>query len=60
MIKVTFKTQDGTYWAVCENLRYVRGSGYFMERITEDSCSPVPGAWSKTPEEWKLLSVREV
>lgn len=60
MIKVTFKTQDGTYWAVCESMRYVRGSGYFMERVAEDSCSSVPGAWSKIPEEWRLLLAEEV
>lgn len=60
MIKVTFKTQDDTYWAICEQVRYVKGSGYFMERVLEDSCSPVSAAWSKTSEEWRLLSVEEV
>ena len=60
MIKVTFKTQDGTYWAICEQVRYVKGSGYFMERVLEDSCPPVSAAWSKTSEEWRLLSVEEV
>lgn len=60
MIKVTFKTQDGTYWAICEKVRYVKGSGYFMERVAKDSCSIVSAAWSKTSEEWRLLSVEEV
>lgn len=60
MIKVTFKTQNGTYWAVCESMRYIRGSGYFMERVTQDSASRLPGAWSKTPENWKLLSVKQL
>lgn len=59
MIKVTFKTQDGTYWAVCENMRYVRGSGYFLENVTEDSCSRGSSLWSKTPEDWKVILVEE-
>lgn len=39
MIAVTFMTPEGVYWAVCEKLNYVRGSGYFMENIVEGSNS---------------------
>lgn len=60
MLKVVFKTQDGVYWAVCEKISYVQGSGYFIESVAEDSCSSAPGAWSKTAADWKLLSVKEV
>lgn len=59
MIKVTFKTQDGTYWAVCEKMSYVRGSGYFIENVAEDSCSRASALWAKTPEEWKVLRVED-
>ncbi len=59
MIKVTFKTPGGVYWAICEKMRYVRGSGYFMESVIEDSDSPVPGEWAKTPESWRVLLVEE-
>ena len=57
MIKATFKTQEGVYWAVCEKMRYVKGSGYFMENVVEDSSSPGSSLWSKTPEGWKLMQI---
>lgn len=57
MIKVTFRTQEGVYWAVCETLNYVRGSGYFMEGVVKDSDSRAPGRWAKTPENWKIERV---
>lgn len=60
MIKVTFRTQEGLYWAVCEALNYVRGSGYFIEGIARDSDSCMPSQWTKTPEDWKIVCVKTV
>lgn len=55
MIKVTFRTPEGVYWAICEELNYVRGSGYFMEKVVEDSDSHSSWQWAKTPENWKIM-----
>lgn len=57
MIVVTFRTPEGVYRAMCEKLNYVRGSGYFMENIVEDSDSRGLWQWAKAPESWKLLRV---
>lgn len=57
MIKVTFKTPDGIYWAKCEKMNYVKGSGFFMKNVIEDSDSQGSWIWAKTPEAWKILAV---
>lgn len=57
MIKVVFRTPEGVYWAVCESVNYVRGSGYFMEKVARDSASHSPWQWASTPEDWKILRI---
>lgn len=38
MIKVTFQSQDGVYWAVCESMSHIWRNGYLLESVQEDSC----------------------
>lgn len=57
MIAVTFRTPEGIYRAVCEKVNYVRGSGYLMENIVEDSDSHGLWQWAKAPDNWKLIRI---
>ena len=60
MIKVTFQGQDGVYWAVCESMSQILGSGFLLSSVQEDSCGGGPHPWAKVPEEWKITFVEEV
>ena len=60
MNKVTVKHQSGVYWAVCGNVSYIKGSGYLLDSIMEDSLSIGPHPWAKVPEDWKIIFVEEV
>lgn len=59
MIKVTFQSQDGVYWAVCKNVSRVRGGGFLLDSVQEDSCGRGPHSWAKVPEDWKIMFVEE-
>lgn len=57
MIVVTFRTPEGVYWVICEKLNYVRGCGYFMEKIVADGDSHHFCQWAKVPENWKIIQI---
>lgn len=59
MIKVTFQGQDGVYWAVCKSMSRVRGGGFLLDNVQQDSPGGGPHPWSKTPKSWKIIFVEE-
>lgn len=61
MVKVTFQSQDGIYWAVCESVSRIKGGGFgfLLDGIREDSCGRGPHPWAKVPEGWKIMFVEE-
>ena len=59
MIKVTFQSQDGIYWAVSESVSYILGGGYLLDSVQKDSCGRGPHPWVKVPKDWKIISVEE-
>ena len=58
MIKVTSRTQEGVFWAICGSLGYAnKGSVYFIGNIVNGSGSDVPSQWIKTLEDWKIVRI---
>lgn len=59
MIKVTFRSRDGVYWAVCESVSRIQEGGFLLDSVREDSCGGGPHPWAKVPEGWKIMFVEE-
>lgn len=61
MIKVTFRSQDGVYWAVCKSVSRIKGGefGFLLDGVRKDSCGGGPHPWTKVPEGWKIMFVEE-
>ena len=59
MVKVTFQTQRGIYWAVCESVRYDELEGYDLDGVLENS----RGTWSacliSVSPKWQIVQVEE-
>lgn len=59
MLKVTFQSQDGIYWAICEDGRKLQGGSFLLDNVREDSHGIGPHSWTRVPEDWKIISVEE-
>ena len=59
MVKVTFQSRNGVYWAVCESVSRIQGSGFLLDSLQKDSSGGGPHPWSKTPKSWKIMFVEE-
>jgi hypothetical protein len=59
MVKVTFRSQDGVYWAVCESVRRIQGGGFLLDSVREHSSGGGPYPWAKVPEGWEIMFVEE-
>lgn len=59
MIKVTFQSQDGVYWAICEDGVRLQGGSFLLDNVQEDNHGGGPHPWTKVPEDWKIVSVEE-
>ena len=59
MVKVTFRSQNGVYWAVCQRVTRVPEGGFLLDSLQEDSSGRGPHAWAKVPEGWRIVCVEE-
>lgn len=59
MVKVTFQSQEGVCWAVCQSVSRVAEGGFLLDSMQEDSSGRGPHAWAKVPEGWKIIFVEE-
>ena len=59
MVKVTFRSQEEVYWAVCERVSRAAEAGFLLDSMQEDSSSRGSHAWAKVPEDWKIVFVEE-
>lgn len=59
MIKVTFRSRDGIYWAVCGGVSQVPEGEFLLDSLQEDSSGRGPHAWAKVPEGWSIVFVEE-
>ncbi len=59
MVKVTFRSQEEVYWAVCGRVSRVPEGGFLLDSLQEDSSGRGPHAWAKVPEGWKIVFVEE-
>nr|WP_326175092.1 hypothetical protein [uncultured Oscillibacter sp.] len=59
MVKVTFQSRNGVYWAVCESVSRIQGSGFLLDSLQKDSSGGGPYPWAKVPEGWEIMFVEE-
>ena len=59
MVKVTFQTQRGIYWAVCESVRYDELEGYDLDGVLENSRGPGPACLISVSPKWQIVQVEE-
>ena len=50
MVKATFRSRDGVYWAVCESVSQVQGGGLLLDSLQKNSSGGGPYPWAKVPE----------
>ncbi len=60
MIKVTFQTRGGVYWAVYERVDLYDDEDYQLSSIMENSRGTGPAVWTIIPETWRIITVEEV
>ena len=59
MVKVTFQTQRGIYWAVCESVRYDELEGYDLDGVLENSRGTGPACLISVSPKWLIVQVEE-
>ena len=60
MVKVTFQTPRGTYWAVCMSVEYNELEGYDLDGVREDSGGNGPSTITTVSPKWQIIQVEEV
>ena len=59
MVKVTFQSRNGVYWAVCESVSRIQEGGFLLDSLQKDSSGGGPYPWAKVPEGWEIMFVEE-
>ena len=59
MVKVTFQTQRGIYWAVCESVRYDEWEGYDLDGVLENSRGTGSACLISVSPKWQIVQVEE-